>query len=303
MDRSKTITFYLYPQVRRQAQAGRFNFINRIRTAVEPLGYTIAFDGGREDRLLASADLPGYAMFHMEQPFHSRALTMRKVYHPPFWAIESTGKRWDWHSARAQFDPMKIGPNMAQDFAMRWRGRLFPGVETSPGSHILVPLQGRLTTARSFQTMSPLEMLKATLTQMPTRPVIATLHPGESYTQPEIAALDRLATRHSTLTIAPRGTVEMLAQAHAVVTQNSSVAFNGYFFRKPAILFAKIDFHHIALNVTELGVAGAFAALPDHRPDYDAYLTWFWQQQSINAGRPEAEAQILSALRRGGWAL
>ena len=59
------------------------------------------------------------------------------------------------------------------------------------------------------------------------------------------------------------GAAEALAACDLVVTQNSAVAFNGYFFHKPAVLFAEIDFHHIAASVPRLGVAAAFRAVRD----------------------------------------
>jgi hypothetical protein len=36
-------------------------------------------------------------------------------------------------------------------------------------------------------------------------------------------------------------------------------------------------------------------------PDYDAYLWWFFQKMSINAGRPDVEDNISAELRRLGW--
>ena len=66
------------------------------------------------------------------------------------------------------------------------------------------------------------------------------------------------------------------------------------------MLFAQIDFHHIALNVAELGAAAALERAPRHRPPWPRYLMWFLGR-AIDAMAPDAEAQILSALRRGGW--
>jgi hypothetical protein len=148
--------------------------------------------------------------------------------------------------------------------------------------------------------MSPLAMVETVLAR-DTRPVVAALHPKEHYAPAELRALERLAEHHPRLTV-EKGQMERFLPACAyVATQNSSAAFNGYFFEKPAVLFAQVDFHHIAANVPVLGVDGAFAALADNHPDYTAYLWWFWQEMSINAGRPQAEAQIAAAMRRAGW--
>ncbi len=85
------------------------------------------------------------------------------------------------------------------------------------------------------------------------------------------------------------------------MTENSSVAFKGYFLRKPAVLFSQIDFHHIAANVPKLGVEGAFAKARQMAPPFEAYLFWYLQKMSINAGKKDAEQQILAAVRRCGW--
>ena len=86
-----------------------------------------------------------------------------------------------------------------------------------------------------------------------------------------------------------------------VVSQSSGAAFFGYFFGKPAALFGKIDFHHIAANVHDLGVEEALGRVAEMRPDFERYLWWFWQEMSINAGRDEAEAQIALRFRTAGW--
>ena len=80
-----------------------------------------------------------------------------------------------------------------------------------------------------------------------------------------------------------------------MVTQNSSAAFNGYFYGKPAVLFGKVDFHHIALGPDTMD------RFEDHAPDYARYVWWFWQNQSINAGHPSAEQKIEDRFRTFGW--
>jgi len=205
--------------------------------------------------------------------------------------------------ALADFHPESIDPEEARGFTERWRRRLFKNAANAPRrkGFVFVPLQGMLLDHRSFQSMSPLEMLETVLDEMPDRPVLATLHPKEVYTPEETQALDALAARYPRLRLATGGTIEALANCDLVVTQNSAVAFNGYFFRKPAVLFARSDFHHIAASVPHIGVAAAFRAAQDAAPDYDRYLKWFLADNAIAAGSPQAEEQILAALERAGW--
>jgi hypothetical protein len=167
--------------------------------------------------------------------------------------------------------------------------------------YVYVPLQGRIRDHRSFQFCAPIDMVRSVLRHDPARNVIATLHPSEDYDAADLKALERLAWDEPRLSVETGEMHRHLLACDYVVTENSSAAFNGFFFHKPCVLFARIDFHHIAANVLTLGEAGAFARVLDMQPDYDGYIHWFWQIMSINAGRPEADAKIAEALRRGGW--
>lgn len=303
MSEERQLTFYLHWDVRKRASQGRHNFINKIAAVAANAGFEVAFDKSDRETLLKSAQRPGYAMFHMEDPFHDRALTMRRVYEYPFWAIERTAKRWDWQAARARFDAGAVPGGKAARFSGFWGKRLFGAApdQAKRGGYVYVPLQGRLLEHRSFQHCAPLEMLEQLLAHDPARPVAATLHPKETYTKAEISALETLAARYPRLSVTQGGMADHLRDCDYVATQNSSAAFFGYFFRKPAVLFGRIDFHHIAANVQELGTAEAIARAPQMQPDYAAYLFWFWQQMSVNAGLETAEDRIRARLKAAGW--
>lgn len=296
------MTFYLDDSLRISAEAGTHNFIGKVDAVLRAAGLVVEYRANSSAARLSSVLRPGYALFHMDQPNHARALTMRRVYHYPFWQIEPTTERWDWHVAQAGFDPDSIDPAEARKFHGFWRRRLFPDAPApTRDGFIYVPLQGKLTDHRSFQAASPVEMIKATLRHEPERLVITTFHPKEAYSDAERQAVYDLAAEHPRLSIKTGGMDRLLPACDYIVTQNSAVAFNGIFFEKPAILFARSDFHHIATNVADMGVAQAFAEVERMVPDFAAYLWWFWQRMAINAGRPEAEDQIRASLRRAAW--
>lgn len=302
MSEERLLTFYLHWDLRKRASRGRHNFISKICSVVEDAGFKVAFDKADGETLLRSAARPGYAMFHMDDPFHDRALTLRRVYEYPFWAIEESAKRWEWKVARSAFDAAAVPADKSRFFAY-WAKRQFGTAPAAAGrgGYVYVPLQGRLLAQRSFQSASPLEMLEQVLDHDPVRRVAATLHPKETYTQAELDALSRLEARFPRLTVSSGRMADHLRDCDYVVTQNSSAAFFGYFFRKPAVLFGRIDFHHIAANVHSLGAAEAIRRAPQMQPDYAAYLFWFWQQMSINAGLETAEARIRQRLASAGW--
>ena len=277
----------------RTAREGSFNFMAVLRAAVEGAGWRVEWRDAAEP-----PDPAVHALFHMQAPPHRRALIFRRAYHYPFWHIEPVPQRWRFHVAQSRFRPETIDPEAARRFAARLRDRVLPGPPATHGPAILVPLQGHLRRCRSFQSMSPLRMLETVAASG--RPVVATLHPKEHYDKADHAALQALAARHPNLRIGGQ-TATLLRDCAFVATENSGAAFDGYLLGKPAVLFAQIDFHHIGLNVAELGAARALRAAETHRPDFDRYLYWFLQESTVNATLPDAGARVLAAMRRGGW--
>lgn len=294
------LRIYLEPPMLETARAGTFNFLNQLKAAVEARGWQVEWcETGAEARSLAPTR-PGYALYHMEAPTHERALTFRKAYFYPFWQIEPVQQRWRFRVASQPFSPHPISPTEAMRFVEKLRGRVLPGPAPQQGDFALVPLQGRLRSCRSFQTMSPIAMLETVAATG--RPTVATLHPKEDYNSLDRAALKDLTDRYSNLKIGGQ-TAKLLRDCAFVATQNSGAAFEGYLLGKPAVLFGQSDFHHIGLNVADLGEEEALARAPQHRPDFERYIFWFLRQMAINATAPDAHHQIRVAMKRGGWSI
>jgi len=303
MGGQRILRFYLDDDMRQSAMAGQHNFIRKVETVLETAGYRVEFCRNTLSERVKSASRRGYSMFHMDAPPHDRTLTFRRVYHYPFWAIEPSNKRWEWHVARTDFPASDVPQKQADRFYQFWQNRLFGSApqNTTRDGFVYIPLQGRLLDRRSFQACSPLDMIRATLNHEPNRQIIAALHPKEHYSQEELSALDRLQQQNARLSVTTSSMEPLLQACDYIVTQNSGVAFNGYFFAKPVVLFGQVDFHHIAANVADLGVAEAIRQGPELAPDYAGYVHWFWQTMSINAGRDEADGQIQDAMSRAGW--
>lgn len=291
---SKYVQIFLEDGLRRSAEAGEHNFLRLVGEVLQDAGLTPVF-APIEDR----DDARGFALTHMKAPISPQGLVFRRVYHYPFWQIERSDKRWKWDVALAPFDPSSVPEPEAARFQKFWRKRLFPDVSAQTGDAIYMPLQGKLTRHRSFQSCSPLDMVAAVL-KATDRPVIVTLHPKEDYARQEVMMLDDILRPYPNALRKIGGMETYLPTCHMVVTQNSSAAFNGYFFDKPALLFGQIDFHHVARNVTPATVSDALAS-PPRQVDYAKYLWWFWQDRSINAGRSEAKEKIRARLARFDW--
>ncbi|KPA19854.1 hypothetical protein shim_38130 [Shimia sp. SK013] len=299
MTSAQKARFYLPEGLRQSAEAGEHNFLNKVAHVLRDADFEVVF----EPPNMADSRRSGYSLFHMERPFTRKSVTVRRNYFYPFWQIERTHERWNWDVANARFDTDGIDPDEAVRFYRFWQKRLYDSPLQNLGhdGFVYVPLQGKLLEKRSFQHCSPVEMIGHTLAQEPNRKVIAALHPKESYTEEEFAVLERLEAEYSQLELRMGDMEALLSRCDYVVTQNSSVAFSGFFFGKPCVLFGLIDFHHIAANVSLLGVAEAFYAARAAAPEYALYVWWFLQKMSINAGRPEAEERIRARLLALDW--
>lgn len=298
MTSERSVRIHLGPQILEAARAGRHNFLNRLTAVLQESGFETEFRENNYAERIATGALPGWSMFEMEPPEGPRSLVFRLAYVAPFWQIDRTDRRWDWSVAQVSFDPDPRHREEAERFAAYWRRRLYgsaPETVVRDGV-IFVPLQARLLEKRPFQTMSPIMMLDWLLDRFPGRRIVATLHPKLDVTEEERAALAALTARHGKLAVDRRSAPEMLARCDFVATQNSAVAFEALFFRKRALLFAGIDFHHPFASIWRDGGEKAVADLEGRQPDFDGYLHWYLQRQSLNAGRDDFRVKTMKRL-------
>jgi capsular polysaccharide biosynthesis protein len=298
----KQLGIYLDDGLRRDVSNGRHNFFGILIRAFEGRGFKVTLRPNTEEERLESEARDGYSLFHLETPFHDRALDVRLAYMYPFWRIEGVQWREDYRVAQKAFDPTEINEEEARKFTRFWRKKLLSnmGAASKHGSHVLVALQGRLQDQRHGQAMSPIAMIREVLAQDRFRQIVIKLHPKEPYTNQELAALEEFESN-------PRvefgnGDIHtLIADCDYIVTQNSSTAFKGLLQNTPAVLFGESDFHHILESVNRDGAARAFRNIQSKRMPYAKYFYWFLQMNMINAGRDGAAEKILNNCRELGW--
>ena len=285
----------------KQDQNGSHVFTNALRDMAGNCRMNIVTDKDTPDRraVLKPKDL---SLVHMQNPVTDRGLMFRKLYSDMFWHIEQTSARWDWALAHAAFDPRLIDKTDARAFFGMWRDRLHgeKALSAKKDGFVYMPLQGRLLDHRSFQSSSPVDMIHSTLTQCDL-PIQATLHPNEIYTQAERDALAQIESDHPRFQVVERSMEDALSACDLVVTQNSSAAFHAFFYGKVSILFARIEFHHICASVPRSGIAAAFEEARDLKPEFAAYLYWFWRLNGIDLKSADASDQLRGALSRYKW--
>ena len=127
MAEAKILRIYLDPDMRDMAQRGDFGFVSRVTRAFEGEGFRVELRKNSFEERAKSGARHGYSLFLMDDPFHEKALTMRRAYYYPFWRIEPTAKRWEFDVARKRFDPAEIDTDMANEWYRNWRRWLFKG--------------------------------------------------------------------------------------------------------------------------------------------------------------------------------
>ena len=291
----RRVTLYLPPHLHQGHRAGQTNILSCLLAALP--GWQVIHapeaDGATQPHR------GGFALTHMQEPQHpGPTLCLRRTYWYPFWRIEPTNERWNFAVAR-QIPDTRATPPRAAAFHARLRDRVLQGRPLTQEGFVFAPLQGRLTRHRSFQSQSPIAMLRETLARQPL-PVVATLHPAEVYDAADRAALDALS-QHPRFSLVTRPAADLIATCAFVVTQNSSLALHAMIAGKGAVLFADIDFHHPAGSVPRDGLDRAFQ-IGQHPPaDMTGYLWWFFKQNAIDAQSPEAPARIRALLTAQGW--
>lgn len=287
MNLPHVLNFYLHDGQQGQALAGKGIF-GKVCEAVKAAGWTVEL---RDDTETVGG--PGFHLVYNRPVAELNCLSLRRCYLGHFYRIEPTNDRWNWEVASLKFDATG-GKKWFQSY---WQTEIFKDHAIHKGGYIFMPLQGKLLERRHFQVLSPIDMIKATLAADPTRHIYATLHPREVYSDAERKALTGLSDRFH---LSPQPSLELLAGCDYVVTENSSLGLMGMFASKPLVLFARIDFHHIAGSVPRLGIDAAFDVV--NKPTtYAPYLHWLFKEQAISAAADNAVDQILLRLRHHGW--
>ncbi|MBW4706702.1 capsular biosynthesis protein [Roseobacter sp. YSTF-M11] len=275
--------------------------MTRVASVARRSGFEVAYLR-HEDASSASHRRGEFSLTDLPAPVGRNGLIIRACHHAPFWQIDQAAEACDWDVSKADFDPQSVPRNDAMRFYHYWRERLFGDapLRTSQDGFVFVPLQRQLTARAASARSTQLEMIASCLRAEPERTIVASLHPKETYSDAELTALNHLDTENDRLTVRIGAMKELLRTCDYVVTQNATVGFNGLFFGKPSILFAKTDFHHAALTASADELA-AFRKVMKHRPEWARYVWWFWHNHAINAGRKDVDNRIADRLRRFDW--
>ena len=298
----KELGIYLDEESRARIEAGTHNFYGRLIRAFEGRGFAVSLHDDSASARHQSARRPGYSLFHHHPPSHGRALQLRQTAILPFWHVEKARSRAQFRLARAEFRPDEIDGAAAKGFFRFWRRKLIAEGGGDAGGHVLVLLQRDLLAPAGAAGLNAIEMIRATLDQERFRRVVLLPDPDAALSEPEMQALEALADGER-VALRRRGLGPLLAGCDYVVTQNAPMALRAVLHRKPVILFAEAEFHHVCLHAGPGTLARAYRNVLSRRVAYAKYFYWFLKLNCINAGAPDAGEQILQSCRHFGWEL
>lgn len=138
-------------------------------------------------------------------------------------------------------------------------------------------------------------------TQDPPRKIVLKPHPKEAYGPEDQAAITQLLLLPN-VQLLELPIEALIAQCAYIVTQNSTAVFEGVLHRKPAISFAKFDFHHIFPTVKPAqDEPKAFARVEAKGMLFMKYLYWYLRMNFIDIRHENAPAKIREMLAEAGW--
>ena len=285
----------------------------KLTAGLRDLG--IQVDTVQHDRAttLATVErMPGIHIVDHGSLRHPRILNTGVAYIYPFWNLDPWGIRAQSSIARDAFDPASVDPVAAAQFAARLRARLvaarisrYPQPEARadiPKPCIAVFLQSeahRAVEETCYLTMR--QMIAALVARDDPRAIVIKPHPRDQDPQTR-AYLARLADRDVRVQVVDANIHDILARAAVAVTINSAVGIEAHLHCVPVVLCGQTDFHHAAATVKhKRGMDAAMARTEATDWPHDQYLSWYFADHCLNAGKPSLVDDFLQkvAVLRG----
>ncbi len=224
-----------------------------------------------------------------------------------FWQLDPQGVKAFSSTGDAPYDPDQMPRRRAQSFFDNMHKRYVqsrkskyaqPGApQRFPKGAISVFFQGQYPVNSGATSITDIGMLKAVQAGAGDRPILVKPHPLASGI-PDIAKALSLAEADSRITVTDANVHDILSASCATVSINSTVALEGFLHRKPAILFGRSDFHHLAGQVRNPQEFETTLSRELERDEgYEQFLAWYFLKMCLplNSGRLEERVwQIFS---------
>lgn len=295
----KKLQIYVPELMLETVEKNENSFLMKVHKAFEQIGFEVSFVKATSVSLALSYRDDTYCLFFRNRPQHKNALELRPSAFGAFWMIDKTADPAEKLVYKRKFNPAKIDPQRASDFFQRMTSR-FKKADSDQGGFVLIAMQGKIDRQRFWQSMTPLDMVRETISQETDRKIYIKLHPKEVYSNSELSDLKAL-TDGDRIQLVEGDLDKYLASCDYTVSMSSSVSMKGLLYRKPGILFGDAEFHHVFQSVRTKEVGACFKDVLADELEVEKYVFWFLKHQHLWNYSPNAHEDILKRCSLMGW--
>ncbi|MEL0436004.1 capsular polysaccharide export protein, LipB/KpsS family [Phycobacter sp. K97] len=228
-----------------------------------------------------------------------------------FWQLDPRGVKAFSSTGDTPYEPDQMPRRRAQSFFdnmhkryVRSRKSKYDQPETSqqfPEGAISVFFQGDYPVTSGATSTTDIEMLRAVQSGAGDRRIIVKPHPLTSNVS-DIAETLALAEADNRIIVTDANVHDILSASCATVSINSTVALEGFLHRKPAILFGRSDFHHLAGQVHDpQEFSRVLADELDRDEGYEQFLAWYFLKMCLPLSSARLEERIWQIFTQAGF--
>ncbi len=220
------------------------------------------------------------------------ALNTALAYIPPYFHLDAQGVLADSSAGNADYDAASVNAVLAsskfrslQDrLVKKRRSRYGPKEDVTeiPEGCIAVFLQGDNPHRQGTAYCDNETLLRTVAENAGGRTVVVKAHPISKQLD-DAQLILQLLQEGLPVEGTDANVHDILRQCAVTVSYNSAVAIEGFLHHKPAILFGKSDFHHVAETVrTPEDFPNALSAALTSQHDYAKYLHWYFSRFAVS---------------------
>ncbi|RYG92618.1 hypothetical protein EU803_00495 [Loktanella sp. IMCC34160] len=228
-----------------------------------------------------------------------------------YWHLDPIGTKAFSSIGHMTYDPSSVAPKRTEAFMRNLKNRYVDSRKSKyrqpfvrldlPTGAISVFFQGRYPMASGASQHSDSKILRATQEAAGDRPIIVKPHPMSSDAS-DRRMVEDLAKEDDRIFLVDANVHDILAASACTISNNSTVALEGFMHGVPAIHCGRSDFHHLAEDGSDLSqLQTAIQKAVGTRHDYDTYLTWYFVKHCIHLRSGKLNEILWDRFARAGF--
>jgi Capsule polysaccharide biosynthesis protein len=226
-----------------------------------------------------------------------------------FWHVNKDGVLANSSARNQTFEPSRVRRHAADAFAEQLRVRFaekrlsrYKQPKTRavlPREYIAVFLQGRYPYANNQSYFSMEGMLKEVVVGAGPLAVVVKPHPLEKALG--LDAIARVQSAGYNVLATDANVHDMIESSIAVVSVNSSVSFEAFIHRKPALVFGRTDHSSLVETVEKAGdFPLKFSSALQRDWDYAGMLHWYFKNHTLRIDSRNFPSHLALAIESSG---